>query len=165
MPISELEGKMVGFYMSLGSFRSCRNFTPTLINFYRSLKEKRESFEIVFVSLDDGDKKSYEEEFMKMPWLAIPFGDSSLKKLPKYLQLKSLPTLLILGPDGKTLKPNVRDYIVQFGTQAYPFSQEKLQELDDLNKARSESQTLQSLLVHDELDFVLAKSGMKVTLQ
>ncbi|XP_031258980.1 probable nucleoredoxin 1 [Pistacia vera] len=160
--ISELEGKMVGLYMYLGSHRSCKNFTPTLIDFYKSLKEKGESFEIVFVSLDDGDKESYEKEFMKMPWLAIPFGDNALKKLPKYLELRSLPTLLILGPDGKTLNLNVRDYVAEFGVQAYPFSPQKLSQLDELNKARSESQTLQSLLVSDELDFVLDKSGMKV---
>ncbi|KAL5850706.1 hypothetical protein ACOSQ4_008719 [Xanthoceras sorbifolium] len=99
---------------------------------------------------------------MKMPWLAIPFGDKSLKKLPVYFKLNALPTLLILGPDGKTLSLNVRDYIEEFGIQAYPFSSEKLTALDELRKARDESQTLESLLVSDELDFVIGKDDIKV---
>ncbi|KAK0571279.1 hypothetical protein LWI29_013567 [Acer saccharum] len=159
--ISELEGKLVGLYMSLGSFRACRNFTPKLVDFYKSLKEKGESFEIVYVSLED-DKERFENELVKMPWLAIPFGDKSLKKLPVYFKLNALPTLLILGPDGKTLCLNVRDYIAEFGIQAYPFSPEKLTALDELRNALSESQTLESLLVSDELDFVIGKENIKV---
>ncbi|KAL5783551.1 hypothetical protein ACOSP7_008580 [Xanthoceras sorbifolium] len=161
VPISELEGKLVGLYVSLGPFRACQKFTPKLVDLYRSLKEKGESFEVVYVSLED-DKESFENEFMKMPWLAIPFGDKSLKKLPVYFKLNALPTLLILGPDGKTLSLNVRDYIGEFGIQAYPFSPEKLTAIDELRKARDESQTLESLLVSDELDFVIGKDDMKV---
>ncbi|KAL5786466.1 hypothetical protein ACOSQ2_008858 [Xanthoceras sorbifolium] len=161
VPISELEGKLVGLYVSLGSFRACQKFTPKLVDLYRSLKEKGESFEVVYVSLED-DKESFENEFMKMPWLAIPFGDKSLKKLPVYFKLNALPTLLILGPDGKTLSLNVRDYIGEFGIQAYPFSPEKLTAIDELRKTRDESQTLESLLVSDELDFVIGKDDIKV---
>ncbi|KAK4854299.1 hypothetical protein QYF36_021898 [Acer negundo] len=161
VPISELEGKLVGLYVSLGSFRACQNFTPKLVDFYTSLKEKGESFEIVYVSLED-EKESFENEFVKMPWLVIPFGDRSLKKLPVYFKLNALPTLLILGSDGKTLCPNVCDYIAEFGIQAYPFSPEKLTALDELRNARVESQTLESLLVSDELDFVIGKDNIKV---
>lgn len=161
VPISELEGKMVGLYMSLGSFRSCQNFTPKLIEFYRSLKEKGESFEIVLVSLDD-DKESFQRQFVNMPWLTIPFGDKALEKLPKYFELRAIPTMVILGPDGKTLHLNARGYIEEFGIQAYPFSAEKFSELEEIKKARRESQTLESLLVSDELDFVIGKENIEV---
>ncbi|KAL5783553.1 hypothetical protein ACOSP7_008582 [Xanthoceras sorbifolium] len=60
VPIPELEGKMVGLYVSLGSFRSCQNFTSKLIDLDKCLKEKGESFEIVYVSLED-DKESFEK--------------------------------------------------------------------------------------------------------
>ncbi|KAK1549475.1 hypothetical protein Q3G72_002642 [Acer saccharum] len=162
VPISELEGKMVGLYMSLGSFRSCQNFTPKLVDFYKCLKEKGESFEIVYVSFED-DKESFEKDFTNMPWLAIPFGDKALQKLPQYFMLNALPTLVILGPDGKTLNLNVREYIGEFGIQAYPFSTEKIAELEELREARRESLTLESLLVSGELDFVIGKDDLKVS--
>lgn len=148
--------------MSLGSFRACQNFTPKLVQVYKSLKEKGENFEIVYVS-SENDKEAFEKEFIKMPWLAIPYGDKSLKKLPVYFKLNSLPTLLILGPEGKTLCHNVRDYVTEFGIQAYPFSPEKLTALDTLRNARDESQTLEYLLVSDELNFVIGKDNIKVT--
>ncbi|KAL5786467.1 hypothetical protein ACOSQ2_008859 [Xanthoceras sorbifolium] len=99
VPIPELEGKMVGLYVSLGSFRSCQNFTSKLID------------------------------------------------LDKF---------------GKTLNLNVCEYIGEFGIQAYPFSTEKIAELEELREARRESQTLVLLLVADELDFVIGKDAMKV---
>lgn len=153
---------MVGLYISLGSFRSCKNFTPKLIDLYKSLKEEGESFEIVLVSLDD-DNESFEKEFMNMPWLAIPFGDTALKGLPTYFSLNAIPTVVILGPDAKTLHLNVRSYIAEFGIQGYPFTEEKLRELEEFKNAQRDSQTLESLLISDELDFVIGKGSANVS--
>ncbi|KAG6495761.1 hypothetical protein ZIOFF_043588 [Zingiber officinale] len=41
--------------------------------------------------------------------------------------------------------------------ETFPFSQEKLHELSEKVKARLESQTLESLLVSDDLDYVIGK--------
>ncbi|KAG6493252.1 hypothetical protein ZIOFF_048230 [Zingiber officinale] len=45
--------------------------------------------------------------------------------------------------------------------EAFPFSQEKLHELSEKVKVRLESQTLESLLVSDDLDYVIGKNGLK----
>ncbi|XP_077236421.1 putative nucleoredoxin 1 [Tasmannia lanceolata] len=161
VPVAELEGKMVGLYFSLNSFRSCLQFTPKLAEVYSKLKERGDSFEVVLISLDD-EEESFKEGLEGMPWLAFPFKDKSCEKLARYFELETLPTLVIIGPDGKTLNSNVAELIEEHGILAYPFSPEKLAELAEMEKAKLEAQTLESLLVSGEKDFVIGKDGAKV---
>jgi nucleoredoxin len=97
-----------------------------------------------------------------MPWLALPFKDKSCEKLVRYFELRTIPNLVIIGQDGKTLNPNVAELIEEHGIEAYPFTPEKLDELAAIEKAKLESQTLESVLVNGENDFVIDKSGSKV---
>ena len=145
--MSDLEGKLVGLYFSIHAHRMCREFTPKLVELYKTLKEKRENFEVVLISLDD-EEEDFKESFETMPWLALPF--------------KTIPNLVIIGQDGKTLNPNVAELIEDHGIEAYPFTPEKLDELAAIEKAKLESQTLESVLVNGENDFVIDKSGSKV---
>ncbi|KAJ0082985.1 hypothetical protein Patl1_09718 [Pistacia atlantica] len=92
IPVSELEGKTVGLYFLLHSNKSCVEFTPQLIKVYEKLKEKRENFEIVLISLDDNEE-SFKKSLGSMPWLALPFNDKSCQKLARYFELSTLPTL------------------------------------------------------------------------
>lgn len=48
------------------------------------------------------------------------------------------------------------------GGEAWPFSLEKLQELQERKKAKLKDQTLESLLVSGDLNFVIGKDGVKV---
>uniref|UniRef100_A0A2N9IQC9 protein-disulfide reductase n=1 Tax=Fagus sylvatica TaxID=28930 RepID=A0A2N9IQC9_FAGSY len=159
VPVPELEGKIVGLYFSIQ--RLCHDFTPKLVEIYKKLKERGENFEIVLISLDSEDK-DFKEGLETMPWLAVPFKDKSCEKLVRYFELETLPTLVVIGPDGKTLHPNVAELIEEHGIEAYPFTPEKLAELAEIEKARLEAQTLESLLVHGEKDFVIDKSGSQV---
>lgn len=158
--VSELEGKIVGLYFSLHIHKPCKDFTRTLLKFYKNLKDKGDNFEIVLISLD------YEEEHFKqgiaVPWLALPFKDKNCEKLARYFELETVPTLVIIGQDGKTLHPNVTELIEEHGVEAYPFSAEKVAELAEIEKARLEAQTLESLLVAEDTDFVIETSGSKV---
>lgn len=128
---------------------------------YKKLKERGESFEIVLISLDD-EENDFKEGFNTMPWLAVPFKDKCCEKLARYFDLESLPTIVVIGPDGKTLNPNVAELIEEHGIEAYPFTPEKLAELAEIEKARLEAQTLETILVSEESDFVIDKSGSKV---
>ncbi|KAL7171503.1 hypothetical protein ACSBR2_036208 [Camellia fascicularis] len=161
IPVSELEGKMVGLYFSMTAHKGCLEFTTKLVDFYRKLKEKGQNFEIVLVSLDD-DEESFKQGFDTMLWPALPFKDKSCDKLIRYFELRALPTLIIIGPDGKTVNPNVAEFVEEHGVEAYPFSPEKLAELAEIEKAKLEAQTLESILVSGEIDFVIEKSGSKV---
>lgn len=161
VPVCELEGKMVGLYFSMNVDELCSEFTPLLADVYKKLKEKGENFEIVLISLDF-EEVQFKEALETMPWLSLPFKDKSCKKLVRYFELETLPTLVIIGPDGKTLNPNVAELIEEHGIDAYPFTPEKLLELAEIEKAKAEAQTLESLLVSGDLDFVIEKNGTKV---
>ncbi|XP_062159007.1 probable nucleoredoxin 1 [Alnus glutinosa] len=161
IPVAELEGKMVCLYFSIQTKNQCLEFTPQLVDVYKKLKERGENFEIVLIALDYEDKH-FKEGFETMPWLAVPFKDKSCEKLARYFELETLPSLVVIGPDGKTLHSNVTELIEEHGIEAYPFTPEKLAELAEIEKARLESQTLESILVSGERDFVIDKSGSKV---
>ncbi|EEF37006.1 nucleoredoxin, putative [Ricinus communis] len=161
IPVSELEGKMVGLYFSVHSHRLCLDFTPRLEEVYKKLKEKGEKFEVVLISMDY-DENNFKQGLETMPWLALPFEDKSRERLARYFELSALPTLVIIGEDGKTLNKNVAELIEGHGIQAYPFTPEKLVELAEIEKARLEAQTLESVLVHGDKDFVIEESGSKV---
>ncbi|URE11145.1 protein-disulfide reductase [Musa troglodytarum] len=137
--------------------------TRVLAEIYRKLKEAGESFEVVLVPLDD-NKSSYEQGLASMPWLAIPFEDEGCERLIRYFELWPfhLPTVLVIGADGKIMLKNYDSLIDDYGVlawEAFPFSEEQLDLLPE--KARA-AQTLESLLVAGDLDYVIGKEGLKV---
>ncbi|KAL7255851.1 hypothetical protein ACSBR1_009897 [Camellia fascicularis] len=162
VPVSDIEGKMVGLYFYHPSHDPCLEFNPKLVEVYNKLKEMGERFEIVMVCLEDKDKESFNLSLRTMPWFALPFNDNSFLKLVLQFHIKSLPTLVIIGPDGKTLHSNVAEAIQEYGIQAYPFTPEKFAELEEIEKAKNAAQTLESILVSENRDFVIAKDGTKV---
>lgn len=144
--VAELEGKTVGLYFSVATFKDCLAFTSKLIEVYESLKEDKNDFEIVMIPLND-DEPSFREEFERMPWLSLPVKDQLCEKLVRYFELNTLPTVVVIGADGKTLHSNVVEAIEEHGAKAYPFSPQKFIELQEIEKAKLEAQTLESILV------------------
>ena len=161
MPISELEGKMVGLCFYLSSQRSAANFVPHLLGVYEKLKSRGEHFEVVLIPLDD-EEEPFMKAFGGMPWYSLPVKDKKCEKLVPYFELSTLPTLVIIGPDGKTVHSNVAEAIEEHGIAAYPFTPEKFTELAEIERAREEAQTLESVLVSGDLDFVIGKGGNKI---
>nr|GMD21720.1 probable nucleoredoxin 1 [Ipomoea batatas] len=161
VPVDALEGKTVGLYFSVATYGGCSDFTPKLREVYQELKEKNANFEIVMIPLDD-DEESFKEAFESLPWFSVPLGDRSCEKLVRYFELSSLPTLVIIGPDGKTLQSNVAEAIEEHGALVYPFTPEKFAEVEEIEKAKKEKQTLESILVKGEVDFVIGKDGVKI---
>lgn len=164
VPISDLEGKYVGVCFVMNGYGPVDEFTTVLAEIYGKLKEVGQKFEVVAVSLDS-DEAEFNESFARMPWLAIPQGDKMCEKLVRYFELSNLPTLVLIGPDGKTLNNNVAEIVEEHGMDAwegFPFNAEKLEILAEKAKAKAASQTLQSLLVTGDLDFVIGKDGAKV---
>ncbi|KAJ9708910.1 hypothetical protein PVL29_000755 [Vitis rotundifolia] len=159
--VSELEGKFFGLYFSLSSYNACLEFTPTLVDIYEKLRVKGVSSEIVMISLDD-EEESFKTNFGSKPWLALPFNKKSCEKLARYFELSALPTLVVIGPDGKTLHSNVAEAIEEHGIQAYPFTPEKFSKPEEIEKAKREAQTLESILVSGDRDFVIGKDGVKL---
>ncbi|CAN6548948.1 unnamed protein product [Malus baccata var. baccata] len=161
VPVSELEGKIVGLYFSLSSYGPCVEFTPKLVEAHEKLKANGENFEIVLVPLDD-DEESFKQYFEKMPWFSLPIGDKSVQKLARYFELSTLPTVVIIGADGKTHSENVADAIDEHGSLAYPFTPEKFAELVEIEKAKEKAQTLESILISGDRNFVIGKEGTQI---
>ncbi|KAE8722640.1 putative nucleoredoxin 1 [Hibiscus syriacus] len=160
VPVSELERKTVGLCFSISSFKPYADFTPKLTEVYKKLKVKGENFEVVMISLNY-DEESFKQSFAS-PWLALPFKDKSCKKLATYFELSILQTVVIIGSDRKTLHPKAADAIEEHGVEAYPFTPEKFAELEEIEKSKEAAQTLESILVSGNLDYVIGKDGDKV---
>ena len=161
VPVSELEGKIVALYFSLFSYGPCVEFTPKLVEAHEKLKANGENFEIVLVPLDD-DEESFKQHFEKMPWFSLPIRDKSVQKLARDFELSTLPTVVVIGADGKTLNENVADAIDEHGSLAYPFTPEKFAELVEIEKAKERAQTLESILISGDRNFVIGKDGTQI---
>ena len=57
-----------------------RAFTPTLGEWYKTIKKSPngENFEIVFLS-SDRDQSSFDDYYKEMPWLALPYTKRDMK--------------------------------------------------------------------------------------
>ncbi|KAI4302241.1 hypothetical protein MLD38_038015 [Melastoma candidum] len=159
--VSEFEGKMVGLYFSASTYNSCLEFTPKLVDMYEKLKGKGEDFEVIMIPIDN-DEEAFNEALQKVPWYSLPIKDKKCEKLIRYFELSTLPTLVIIGPDGKTVHTNVAETVEEHGIRAYPFSHDKFAELAEIEKANEEAQTLESVLVKGDKDFLIGQGGEKI---
>lgn len=104
-------GKTVALYFSAHWCGPCRGFTPQLAEAYMNMQSLNKPFEIVFVS-SDRDEKSFNEYYGEMPWKALPYADRDLKSsLSKKYKVQGIPTLVIVGEDGKTITKDGRKAI------------------------------------------------------
>ena len=157
MNVSDLEGKTVALYFSAHWCPPCQNFTPRLVSVYDELKQQHADFEVVFISSDE-DQTSFENYFKEMPWLAVPYADRKAKKfLNDWFKVEGIPTLIILDGQGKTICNDATELVFKYGANAYPFTEEKLEQLLQEEEAKREAQTLESLLVTEERDYLLSR--------
>lgn len=120
-----LEGKIVGLYFSAHWCPPCRAFTPSLVKFRDENADK--DFEIVFVSLDNskGEKKKYIEQ-MDMKWPSIPGASSKVADaLAQQFQIRGIPALIILAPDGSVITPQGREDVMMSSETALSKWKEK----------------------------------------
>jgi len=104
---SSIKSKVVMFYFSAHWCPPCRGFTPKLEAWYNAVKKKGVDLEIVFIS-SDRSQEAFEDYYLTMPWLAMPFEDRDLKaKLSSQLKISGIPTLLVA--DGETGEVYNRD--------------------------------------------------------
>lgn len=101
-----LKGKMVGLYFSAHWCPPCRQFSPQLVSFRDA---NQSDFEIVFVTSDKDEKAQF--EYMKelgMKWPTLKFGSEAINNIKGKYGVQSIPTLIILSPDGETVSQNGR---------------------------------------------------------
>lgn len=149
----------MGLYFS--KKQACDAFsTQFLAERYDELKQMKGNFEIVFVSQDEKET-DFRHGFAKMPWLAVPFQEENIicRKLKAGLNIQTLPKLHIIGPHGKTWIPDGVEVIRDTGGRAYPFTDRKRAQIDEIDERRRKKQKLKHLLVSNDADFVMTKEG------
>lgn len=162
--VSDLEGKVVGLLFAANWYPPCRGFTQMLVGIYEELKSSVPQFEIVYVSSDE-DLDAFNSFYGNMPWLAIPFSDLETKKaLNRKYEVEGIPCLIMLQPDDNKEDAMLRDgveLIHRYGTQAYPFSKARLEQLHEAEREKRDNQTLTNLLANHHRDYVLSHAGLR----
>ncbi|CAA0831075.1 Probable nucleoredoxin 1 [Striga hermonthica] len=132
VPVTSLTGKTIGLYFSAQWCSPAMKFTPKLASIYRKINQETglmngtKSFEIVLVS-SDHSQTCFDSYFGTMPWLALPYGDPNIKKLAKYFDVRGIPSLVILGTDGKTVTKSGRNLVNLYLEKAYPFTGDRIE--------------------------------------
>jgi nucleoredoxin len=161
VPISSLVGKTVGLYFSAHRCAPCIKFTAKLASIYNNLKGKAEDFEIVYIPMDK-EEDGYLQSCSDMPWLALPYDDGApSRELARYFNVQEIPTLVVVGPDGKTVTRDGRNLVNLYFDMAFPFTEEQirlLQEMED-EEAKGYPQSLRHRGHRHELNIVSDKSG------
>lgn len=95
----------------------CRQFTPLFADLYNDVNSGSKQIEVVFVS---GDKSSeeFKEYYEEMPWISLPFKDERVLELVKKYEVKGVPRLVMVKPDGTVLSQNAVQKIIKEGPEA-----------------------------------------------
>ncbi|KAL6500809.1 hypothetical protein OROGR_027317 [Orobanche gracilis] len=139
VPIRTLEDKVVALFFYTGC-QLHHDFTAKLKVAYEELRVKHQDFEVVLIYLYDLDynervmsEETFSETFKTMPWLALPYGDSSYYKLKRLFFLQWHESedygLIVIGPRMEFIQPFGISMLEKFKSPAYPFSYERVAEL------------------------------------
>ena len=153
--MKELVGKTILFFFAMSDSFQCQKFLPMLIEAYHKIKRMDSAFEVIFVPMGGYMDSGAFEFFLRMPWLAVPVDDERIRSLENTLEAHYVNTLVVIGPTGQTITENAATSLKMYGADAYPFSEERIKEVEM-------AQTLESLLVAGDLDYVIGKEGLKV---
>lgn len=106
-----LEGKIIGLYFSAGWCPPCRTFSPTLKEFR---EQNKEDFEVVMISADRNlDEQLQYMQSAMMTWPALPAGSYEANNLYSIFEVRGIPTLIIISPNGQVISKNGRNEVIQ----------------------------------------------------
>jgi thiol-disulfide isomerase/thioredoxin len=120
-PMSTVEAigdvKVVFVYFSMHNCPPCRQFTPILAELYEEANADEKQFEVVFCS-GDREEAQYNEYFGEMPWKSVGFKSKVTATLAKKFEVKGLPRMVVIRPNGEIIKKCGREQIINEGPQA-----------------------------------------------
>ena len=117
-PVEACKGaKLIGIYFSMHNCPPCRMFTPLFAELYNEVNASEKVMEVIFCS-GDKTQEEYDEYYGEMPWLALPKGDARLGPIAKKYEVKGVPRLIIIKPDGTVLEQNGVKKLTEGGPEA-----------------------------------------------
>ncbi|GAB2276097.1 hypothetical protein Dimus_010838 [Dionaea muscipula] len=164
VPLSTLldDGMKVYLFFSANWCRPCQDFTLHLVQVYNTLKNAGEKLEIVVISFDR-DENSFHEHLKSMSWLAVPFNVNLHKKLGDRFMVPHIPMLIPLCSDGNSVEENAVDMIQEYGSDAFPFTQKRRQELKAMDDQKRQGAILEELLACEKRNHLLSRDRNKVS--
>jgi len=144
----DLDEKYILLYFASHLDALSQEFTPWLVKAYNILKNKRQDFELIFVS-GDASEANYDMFLDESSICAIPFEETEVREsLEMRLDIASYPSLIMLGPrpiddddnfgDRPVINSEVRaviengDYITDFPFYPKPWG-DLCKTTDDIN--------------------------------
>ncbi|GMS96482.1 hypothetical protein PENTCL1PPCAC_18657, partial [Pristionchus entomophagus] len=114
-----LADKLVLLYFSASWCPPCQRFTPLLKRFYEEAKEAGKDLEVIFVSRDREEDAlvEYYKEHMGA-WAYIEFGNEKIQELLKEYEVKTIPSLKVIKPDGTVLVQDARTEVQDRGDKS-----------------------------------------------
>ncbi|KAI9098021.1 hypothetical protein K1719_025792 [Acacia pycnantha] len=161
VPVSSCKGKTIFLFFSANWCRPCRTLVPLLVELYDTLNKKGKSIEIIFTSFDH-DESGFDQHFKSMPWLAVPFDANLHRRLINRYQVHRIPSFLPLCSDGITIEEDMIGCIEDYGVEAFPFTNKRLQELKSIDQRKREEANLEELLAHEARNFLISRDDRKV---
>ena len=95
----------------------CQEFTPIFADLYNETNADGKQFEVIFFS-GDKTQEEYDKYYADMPWLALPRGDKRLPPIAKKLEVKGVPRLVVLKPDGTVINSQAVQKVTEEGPAA-----------------------------------------------
>jgi nucleoredoxin len=105
VPLADALGgkEFVLLYASAHWCGPCRQFTPMLANWYKTVKNH---VEIVFLSADHDDS-GFRSYFATHPWMAVDYDDDTREQLMSAIKVTGIPRLVVIHADtGKIVEDN-----------------------------------------------------------
>lgn len=111
------DAKLIGIYFSMHNCPPCRMFTPVFAELFNDINQGGKVMDVIFCS-GDKTQEEYDEYYGEMPWLALPKGDARLGPIAKKYEVKGVPRLIVIKPDGTVLDQNGVKKITEEGPAA-----------------------------------------------
>eukprot|EP00522_Entomoneis_paludosa_P006988 CAMPEP_0172444100 /NCGR_PEP_ID=MMETSP1065-20121228/4210_1 /TAXON_ID=265537 /ORGANISM="Amphiprora paludosa, Strain CCMP125" /LENGTH=454 /DNA_ID=CAMNT_0013194519 /DNA_START=480 /DNA_END=1844 /DNA_ORIENTATION=+ len=159
LPTSQLDDKYLMIFAGGHWCEPCRGFATKLSKAYEALKQRRNDFEILYLS-SDLDEDAFLDFSSSMPFGAIPYEyrDAKMNIASKY-SIAQLPTVVMLGPvsplDGyerPIINIDVRSIFEESDSssrylQEFPYPPQRC---GDFNRTTEDINNIKAVVVFDE---------------
>ncbi|KAM6971825.1 nucleoredoxin-like protein 1 [Aplochiton taeniatus] len=160
------QNRIVLLFFGSAECKRCRDFTPTLKDFFKHLKdlayiERSAQFVLVYISVDQSEEH-LECLLKELPkkCLFLTNDDPYRRELRATFEVKDVPTVVVMRPDGSVLSQNAAEEISSLGTDCYHNWKEGAQLVDNGFMLNEEFEDSVSIMVEELfLDRVLFKNN------